>query len=185
LGAFKNSGLDYATLGVDTENTTGALGLYERLGFEFRNQIGYDLDLGWGDWVFLFGYPKGIKQMSGGWVSESPYPRTIAVDAVVRFGYSGGPVFAFSKDKPELALVGIIKSVPRTNLDYIAPDETLPVGSTLGPGVLPKLAVKREILVDYGSAYCVDIKTIKSFISLSRDRLSQSRIMLHPRFYGK
>ncbi len=34
MGAFRNAGLDYATLGVDSENTTGALGLYERLGFE-------------------------------------------------------------------------------------------------------------------------------------------------------
>ena len=33
MRAFKADGLDYATLTVDTENPTGALGLYERLGF--------------------------------------------------------------------------------------------------------------------------------------------------------
>jgi ribosomal protein S18 acetylase RimI-like enzyme len=33
MRAFKAEGLDYATLGVDTQNGTGALGLYERLGF--------------------------------------------------------------------------------------------------------------------------------------------------------
>jgi mycothiol synthase len=33
MRAMKADGLDYATLGVDTENPTGALGLYERLGF--------------------------------------------------------------------------------------------------------------------------------------------------------
>lgn len=33
MQAFKAAGLDYATLGVDTENPTGALGIYERLGF--------------------------------------------------------------------------------------------------------------------------------------------------------
>jgi len=33
MRAFKKAGLDYAALGVDTENTTGALRLYERLGF--------------------------------------------------------------------------------------------------------------------------------------------------------
>ncbi len=33
MRAFKAEGLDYATLGVDTQNPTGALGLYERLGF--------------------------------------------------------------------------------------------------------------------------------------------------------
>jgi mycothiol synthase len=34
MRAFKATGLDYAGLGVDTENQTGALGLYERLGFK-------------------------------------------------------------------------------------------------------------------------------------------------------
>jgi mycothiol synthase len=34
MRAFKAAGLDYASLGVDTENSTGALGLYERLGFK-------------------------------------------------------------------------------------------------------------------------------------------------------
>ncbi len=31
---FKAAGMDYATLGVDTENPTGALGVYERVGFK-------------------------------------------------------------------------------------------------------------------------------------------------------
>lgn len=34
LHAFKRDGLDFAKLGVDTQNLTGALQLYERLGFE-------------------------------------------------------------------------------------------------------------------------------------------------------
>jgi len=34
LEAFRSEGLDYASLHVDAENTTGALRLYERLGFE-------------------------------------------------------------------------------------------------------------------------------------------------------
>jgi mycothiol synthase len=33
MRAFKAAGLDYAVLGVDSENPTGALGLYERVGF--------------------------------------------------------------------------------------------------------------------------------------------------------
>jgi len=154
------------------------------LGVEFKNQLGYDIDLGWGDWVFLFGYPKGIKQMTGGWVSKSPYPRTVAVDAVVRFGYSGGPVFTFSKDRTELAFVGVIKSVPRTNLIYIAPDQTLPVGSSLHSQDLPKLSVKRAILVNYGTAYFVDSKSIKSFLNSARNTMNDFGISLARKFYG-
>jgi mycothiol synthase len=33
MRAFKAVGMDYAGLGVDSESPTGALGLYERLGF--------------------------------------------------------------------------------------------------------------------------------------------------------
>jgi ribosomal protein S18 acetylase RimI-like enzyme len=33
MRAFKAAGLDYALLGVDSENPTGALGVYERVGF--------------------------------------------------------------------------------------------------------------------------------------------------------
>ena len=33
LQMFKDMGMDHAALGVDTENTTGALNLYESVGF--------------------------------------------------------------------------------------------------------------------------------------------------------
>ena len=39
MRAFKASGLDYAMLGVDTENPTGALRVYERLGFSQVNRL--------------------------------------------------------------------------------------------------------------------------------------------------
>jgi hypothetical protein len=154
------------------------------LGLEYYNEIGYDLDLSWGDWVFLFGFPKGIKQITGGWVSESPYPGTLTVDAVVRFGFSGGPVFAIAREQRKLVFVGIIKSVPRTNFDYIAPDGTLPMGLQLAPEKLKNLVVKREIMVDYGSAYFVNPKTIKQFFNEQRARIEKASIRLHPKYYG-
>jgi len=166
---------DLAIIRAETNN---------RHGKEFENEMGYNINLSWGDWVFLFGYPKGIKQLTGGWVSKSPYPRTRAVDAVVRFGYSGGPVFSLTKDNTQLAFVGVIKSVPRTNLDYIAPGKTLPVGSSLTSEDLSDLSVKREILVNYGTAYFVDGKSIKSFLKSSRNAMNDSGISLAPKFYG-
>ncbi|MFQ5677411.1 MAG: serine protease, partial [bacterium] len=132
-----------------------------RIGPEFENRIGYALDLSWGDWVFVFGYPQGIKQMTGGWVSKSPYPRTMAVDAVVRLGYSGGPVFSLAPDN-QLVFVGLIKSVPRTTLDYVGFDKTIPVGASLEQDDLQKLSTKQKILVNYGTAYFVRITAIKA-----------------------
>lgn len=46
MQAFKAAGLEYATLGVDTENATGALRIYERVGFEpFRSFVVYEIEL--------------------------------------------------------------------------------------------------------------------------------------------
>jgi len=80
--------------------------------------------------------------------------------------------------------VGIIKSVPRTNLDYIAPAQTLPVGSSLTSQDLTDLSVKREILVNYGTAYFVDSKSIKSFLNAARNTMNDSGISLAQKFYG-
>jgi len=47
MRAMKADGLDYATLGVDTQNPTGALGLYERLGFvAVKRMINFEKPIG-------------------------------------------------------------------------------------------------------------------------------------------
>ncbi|RMF63298.1 MAG: serine protease [Calditrichaeota bacterium] len=153
------------------------------LGPAFKNPLGYDANLGWGDWVFLFGFPRGVKQMTGGWVSESPYRGTLAVDAVVRFGFSGGPVFSISRKDGKLAFVGLIKSVPRSTFDYIGYEGTLPVGSQLTVADLDKLVLRRQLLVEYGTAYFVAPKTIKQFMQLARAPLENANIKLDERYF--
>jgi len=153
------------------------------LGPEYPNDPDYETDLSWGDWVFLFGYPREIKQMTGGWVSESPYGGTFAVDAVVRFGFSGGPIFAVSDDGPRLALVGLVKSVPSSHLDYISPDLTLPVGYGLRQEDLPKLTVKRQVMVEYGAAYCVNARRIRQFLRATRTTLDCLSVKLDDKYF--
>lgn len=154
-----------------------------RLGAEYPNRLAYDRKMSWGDWVFIFGYPREIKQMTGGWVSKSPYRGTFAVDAVVRFGFSGGPVFAISKEQSQLVFVGVIKSVPSGKMDYIAPDVTLPVGYRLRRDDVDKLMVQRQIVVSYGSAYCVSPKRIERFLKRTRMTLERLGIVLAPRYF--
>ncbi len=155
------------------------------LGYTYNNQMDYDLDLSWGDWVFLFGYPKEIKQMTGGWVSQSPYRGTFSVDAVVRFGFSGSPVFAFSKNRQELILAGIVKSVPSSSFEYIAPDGSLPVGYALRQSDLEKMAVKREMVVNYGTVYCVNSQRIRSFFRANEKFMNRKGIWLAPMYFGE
>lgn len=149
---------------------------------EFHNGLGYDLNLTWGDWTFLFGYPKEVKQMTGGWVSKSPYRGTFTLDAVVRYGFSGGPVFALSKNRTRLVLVGLIKSVPTSTLDYIAPQTILPPGYILNTEDLNQLIVRKLNLVAYGTAYCVGPKRIQAFLKASSAALSNNGIRLHKKY---
>ncbi len=39
MSLFRAAGMDYAVLGVDTENLTGALALYERVGFKAVSRV--------------------------------------------------------------------------------------------------------------------------------------------------
>lgn len=46
MSAYRADGIEYAALGVDTANPTGAHGLYERLGFEpYHREVMYSIEL--------------------------------------------------------------------------------------------------------------------------------------------
>jgi mycothiol synthase len=46
INAFRADGLDHAGIGVDSENLSGAYGLYRRLGFEFKwRTVSHELDI--------------------------------------------------------------------------------------------------------------------------------------------
>lgn len=166
---------DLALLGVETS---------ESLGYEFANGVGYGENLGWGDWVFLFGFPKGIKQVTGGLISPSPYPKTLAVAAGVRIGYSGGPVLFVSRNDGNLVLVGLIESVPVTAIEYVTAGRPLPKGYRLSRGDLDSLIVDQKMLVDYGTAYFLTSRALMDFFHSKRTFLEAAGIYLHERYYG-
>ncbi|MCZ6776329.1 MAG: hypothetical protein O7D34_07730 [Ignavibacteria bacterium] len=145
--------------------------------------MGYDEELSWGDWVFVFGFPKGIKQITGGLVSKSPYPNKLAVGAVVTFGYSGGPVFAIPRSGGKLVLVGLIESVPLTTLEFIAHERHLPQGYRLDKEDLQSLNVEKKNMVDYGTAYFVTSNVLKDFLRTERRNIEAAGIRLDEKFY--
>lgn len=157
------------------------------LGFKYPNPVDLNQELGWGDWVFLFGYPKGIKQLTGGWVSPSPYPNTLAVDAVIRKGYSGGPLFAIRQDvkKTKLIFVGLIKSVPFTMLNFVTLQHAVPEGHQLKVEDLNRLVVENMRMVDYGTAYFVSPEGIKKFFLANRSAIERSGVQLDGSYYAK
>lgn len=156
------------------------------LGTEFKNPLGFDLKLDWGDWVYVFGYPKGIKQISGGLVSPAPYPNTLSADVVIRRGYSGGPVFGILKkaENIQLALVGLVKSAPYSTLNYITLSNKLPEGYQLQRKDLNQLIVANEMIIDYGTAYFVSPSAIKKFFRSRQNYLTSIGVFLNDVYFS-
>jgi len=165
---------DIAVLHVKTNNNLGNV---------YTSELAFDMKPSWGDWVFLFGYPREVKQMTAGWVSESPYRGTFAVDAVVRNGFSGGPVFTLSRKTGSLAFVGIVKSVPSNSFEYIGPDGSLPEGFSLQNVDMSKLVIRKQTLVHYGTAYCVNSARIRTFFRQMRSSMNDAGVWLGPKYF--
>jgi len=58
------------------------------------------------------------------------------------------------------------------------------MGYRLSPEEVHHLVVKKEILVDYGTAYFVNPKNIREFFHSHRSALENAGIHLHPKYYG-
>lgn len=79
---------DIAVIFVKTDN---------RLGTSFGNPIGYDINLDWGDWIFLFGTPMGLNkcQVAGSASLRIPAHLQLTLQFVLDFPvarYSHSPV---------------------------------------------------------------------------------------------
>lgn len=151
------------------------------LGREFPYSLAQDLEPTWGDFAYVFGYPHSSKQVTTAVVSPSVYPGSFAVDAVARYGFSGGPVIVVRSDG-SLDLGGVIRSVPATKKRYVAPPPELPAGSGLIPEDLAKSSVEEEDVIEYGSAFAVGAQRIAKFLQESAPELANAGIVLSSRF---
>jgi len=138
----------------------------------------------WGDEVFMFGFPRGIKQLTSGLVSPSPYPGTFAVDATVRFGFSGGPAFVVDEKETQLRLAGICKSVPYSSFQVVSPEQETVPGEHLDEGQMEHLKAEEIRLVDYGLAYFLDADSIRKFLQEKRSKLLESGIRLEEKYFN-
>lgn len=77
----------------------------------------------------------------------------------------------------------MIKSAPRKTIDYITPGSEMPVGYSLDSDDFLELRVKRENLVEFGTAYCVAPATIKKFMRNNRSVFSKNSILLNSKYY--
>lgn len=150
------------------------------VGVPFADRIASDEQIEWGELVFAFGAPRGVKQLTVGITSPSPYPGTFALDAATRFGFSGGPVFVLERSG-ELLLAGIVRGALVTRLQYVAPPADAAVGESLTKDDLEEMKVGEYTSIDYGIAYSVDARSVVEFLEKSATLLLSRGIALPSR----
>ncbi|MDZ7266928.1 MAG: serine protease [candidate division KSB1 bacterium] len=151
------------------------------VGSPFPFEVGYEEPLAWGDYCYLFGYPRETKQLTSGLVSLLPREDFFMIDAVARSGFSGGPVFVMRPARG-LQLTGIIRGVASEKLYYVAPPENALVGQSLTPRELEQSSAQELNLIHYGAAYAVGPQLIGKFLTGAKPVLARLGIYLAKKY---
>jgi hypothetical protein len=110
-------------------------------------------------------------------VSPSRYPGNFVIDAVTRFGYSGGPVFVVDADG-DLALAGIVRAMAAEEIEFLAPPPDVPPGKQLLPEELARVRARRRHLIEYGTTFGIEADRIGQFLLQCRGMLEGRGIVL-------
>jgi len=89
----------------------------------FSYPIGRSSELSLGSFVYLIGYPMGLKMVTSGLVSTKNYKKTgsFLIDVPFNEGMSGGIILALRDGPPHFELVGLAKSVSANRINVLTP----------------------------------------------------------------
>jgi S1-C subfamily serine protease len=89
----------------------------------FNYPIGRSSELRLGSFVYLIGYPMGLKMVTSGLVSTKNYKKTgsFLIDVPFNEGMSGGIILALRDGPPHFELVGLAKSVSANRINVLTP----------------------------------------------------------------
>ena len=109
-------GNNFEIIAIDNKNDLAILGKsYKSSPFEnipvFSHLKGNADDLDWGSFVYVIGFPKGLKMISTAIVSNPQQKNKYVfnIDASFNRGSSGGLVIAIRDGTPNFELVGLVK----------------------------------------------------------------------------
>jgi hypothetical protein len=107
---------DIAILGKNCEVLTDTIA-------PFQYPAGHAKDLGWGSFVYVFGYPMGSQMVTTGLVSPAAKRPMgeFTIDALLNKGCSGGVILAIRGGMPNFELVGMVKTVISNREDFLKP----------------------------------------------------------------
>jgi hypothetical protein len=180
----QNNFLKVATvLHTDVKSDLGLISVETKMpiGSTLPLAVGYRTKLDWGDLAFIFGFPKQVKQLAFGVISPAPYPGNFVVDAVTRFGYSGGPILVVRPDG-SLELAGITRALPVSQVQYAEPPTSVLLGGHIAPDEMLHLKAQQLQLIEYGTVYGIGTEKIGRFLEESRDILEKKGVRLMERF---
>jgi hypothetical protein len=130
-------------------------------------------ELEWGTYVFIFGYPSGVRMVTAGIVSSPRRDRNASflVDAASNRGFSGGPVLALRDGVPNFELVGTVRQVS-VHASYVLVPERED-GREYDPGMPYQGRVFPERLteIDHGMTQVTSSEVIHEFLESSRERV--------------
>jgi hypothetical protein len=151
--------------------------------FGFR--LGRTQDLQWGNYAYVVGYPRGRAHVAGGTVSLDSMEDKFFIDALIRGGYSGGPVVVVRDGLPHLELVGLCIGTSTKKVRKVLPDRFLPTGAVVTEKVLKHLYVAEEEELEFGLGFAVGINSIRTFLLQSRNELLERGIDVRQSSYLK
>lgn len=132
----------------------------------FRYPIGRSMDLEWGTFIYIMGYPMGHKMITKGIVSSPNRDKkgTFLTDAPFNRGFSGGAVLAIRDGVPNFELVGLAKSVSATSNFVLTPSKDFDQ-SLYDPGnpYDGEIFVDMKTDIRYGITTVISTEMIKEF----------------------
>lgn len=132
----------------------------------FDYPIGKSQELEWGSFVYLMGFPTGVKMITKGIVSKSENKKSnnFYIDAVVNWGFSGSIILAVRDGVPNFEIVGIAKSTSVRHQNILKPAKDSHE-FTYNPNrpYKDEVFVKIKKDINYGVTFTTSIETIKNF----------------------
>ncbi len=137
----------------------------------FKYPNGKAKELGWGDFVYVFGYPMNFKMISKALVSNPDKLKgnSFLVDAVFNRGFSGGIVLAIRDGVPNFELVGLVKSVPAES-EFLLKPLVRNLDVEMNPWIPYKgdFTVEKRQSIKFGITKIIGIETVLEFFKTNR-----------------
>jgi hypothetical protein len=158
---------DIAILGKNCESLTDTV-------TPFPYPAGRAGDLGWGSFVYIFGFPLGNQVITKGIASPATKRPMgeFSIDALLNKGYSGGIILALRNGVPNFELVGMVKNVGSTREDFLKPSSD----QQHTPDWLPYKGdayIGKSDNIQYGLNAVVPFEAILGFYNRNRQELNR------------